>query len=232
MTSFIIAIDGFSSTGKSSFAQMIAKRMNFVYVDSGAIYRLVTLNALQQDLFKDGSIDQNLLKDSLESIDVSYEIKNSKSEICLNGVNVEKRIRMIDVADHVSLIASFGFVRDWVNDKLRKSVLGMNVVMDGRDIGTTVFPNAQLKIFMTADPQIRAQRRVAQLAASGSNPSFDEVYKNILERDYFDSHREVSPLKQAADAIVLDNSHMTMEQQMDWIMSIMREKFNFTFDEA
>lgn len=232
MASFVIAIDGYSSTGKSSFAKMIADRMGFVYVDSGAIYRVVSLFALQEGIIKDGAIDTDRLRESLPMINVSYEIRNSKSEICLNGVNVEQRIRMIDISDCVSSISALGFVRDWVNDKLHKSVEGMNVVMDGRDIGTTVFPDAQLKLFMIADAGIRAERRLQQLKASGSNPSFEEIYNNILERDYMDSHREVSPLKQADDAIVLDNSHMTMEQQMEWIMAIMRDRFKMVFDET
>ena len=232
MESFIIAIDGYSSTGKSSFAKMIADKMGFVYVDSGAIYRLVALFALENGIIRSGEIDTDALRNSLPSIEVSYDINNSRSEICMNGVNVEQRIRMIDVADCVSAVSALPFVRDWVNDKLHSTTAGINVVMDGRDIGTTVFPNARLKIFMVADAAIRAERRMRQLRKSGVESSFEEVYRNLLERDYADSHRETSPLKQADDAIVLDNSNMTPEDQMSWIKNILKEKFNLSFNEA
>ena len=232
MESFIIAIDGFSSTGKSTFAKLIADKLGFVYVDSGAIYRLVSLYSLQSGLIKDGTVDIDALSSALPSIQVSYEISDNKSQICLNGVNVEKRIRLIDVAECVSQVSAIPFVREWVNQKLRSSVEGMNVVMDGRDIGTTVFPDAQLKIYMVADARIRAQRRMLQLEAAGEQPVFEDIYSNIVERDYIDSHRKVSPLRKADDAIVLDNSHMTMNQQMDWILSILKDKFNKSFDEA
>lgn len=223
----IIAIDGFSSTGKSSFAKLIASEFSFLYLDSGALYRGVTLHAMENGMISDGGeIDTEALEKSLDNLDLHFEDRGDGSKICMGSRCIENEIRSLKVAGRVSPIAALAFVRTFVNRKLREMGKKKRVVMDGRDIGTTVFPEAELKIFMTADPLIRAGRRAAELAAKGEKADLQEVLKNINERDYIDSHREVSPLMQAPDAIVLDNSHMTIQQQMDWIKNIIREKFS------
>ena len=218
----IIAIDGYSSTGKSSFAKIIAKEFSFLYLDSGALYRGVTLFAIENGYISDDcKIDVPGLDKAMEGLDLHFgEGGTYIGERC-----IEKEIRSLEVAGKVSPIATVAEVRRFVDMKLREFGKARRVVMDGRDIGTTVFPDAELKIFMTADPMIRAERRAAEMRAKGDQVKLEDVLKNLQERDYIDSHREVSPLTQAADAIVLDNSHMTMDDQMVWIRDVISERF-------
>lgn len=228
----IIAIDGYSSTGKSTFAKLIAARLGLIYLDSGAIYRAVTLFALQRGYIADNVIDTAALEQDLVEgeVEISYSKDNpeGRAEICLNGVNVESRIRLLDVSNSVSPIATLPFVRNFV-DSLLRGYGPLGVVMDGRDIGTAVFPEADLKIFMVADAKIRAQRRVDQLLDKGEKADFDEIYRNVLERDYIDSHREMNPLRQAEDAVVLDNSYISVDQQMIWLGWVLKAKFDMEF---
>ncbi|MBQ6074111.1 MAG: (d)CMP kinase [Bacteroidales bacterium] len=229
MTNIIIAIDGYSSTGKGTFAMEIARRLGILYLDSGALYRTVTLYALQNgEIEWNGTIlDRRLQEDIiLGKIDISVMSKaDGTMRVFLGDEDVSGRIRELEVARNVSAIATLPFVRNFVDEQLHR--LGSKgCVMDGRDIGTAVFPNADLKIFMTADAEIRAQRRVLQMEQAGQHPSFEEVLKNVQERDYIDSHRAMNPLRKADDAIVLDNSHMTVEEQMVWLDGILRERFN------
>lgn len=218
----IIAIDGYSSTGKSSFAKIIANEFGFLYLDSGALYRGVTLFAIENGFIdKDCSIDVPALTQALENLDIHF----GKGGTYIGDRCIEEQIRSLEVAGKVSPIATVAQVRDFVDRKLREFGRDKRVVMDGRDIGTTVFPDAELKIFMTADPMIRAQRRADEMIAKGQKVNIEEVLKNLRERDYIDSHREVSPLTQASDALVLDNSHMNMEEQMDWLKVIIKERF-------
>ena len=218
----IIAIDGYSSTGKSSFAKIIAKEFSFLYLDSGALYRGVTLFAIENGYISaDNTIDVPGLKDAIENLDLHFgENGTYIGERC-----IEKEIRSLEVAGKVSPIATVAEVRNFVDRKLREFGRKRRVVMDGRDIGTTVFPDAELKIFMTADPMIRAERRAAEMRAKGDEVKIDDVLKNLQERDYIDSHREASPLTQAEDAIVLDNSDMTMDDQMVWLRKLVSERF-------
>ena len=218
----IIAIDGYSSTGKSSFAKIIAKEFSFLYLDSGALYRGVTLFAIESGYISDDcTIDVPGLDKALTGLDLHFgEGGTYIGERC-----IEKEIRSLEVAGKVSPIATVAEVRSFVDMKLREFGKERRVVMDGRDIGTTVFPDAELKIFMTADPMIRAERRAAEMRAKGDDVKIEDVLKNLQERDYIDSHREVSPLTQAADAIVLDNSHMTMDDQMVWLRNVVSERF-------
>ncbi len=222
----IIAIDGHSSTGKSSFAKLIASHYSFLYLDSGALYRGVTLFAIENKLIsEDNKIDLKSLEKALPNLDLHFRNTGRGSELFLGERCIEQEIRTLAVSDKVSPIATIPFVRDYVNLKLRDFGKKKRIVMDGRDIGTTVFPNAELKIFMTADPMVRAQRRAAELLAKGELVRLDDVYNNLQERDYIDSNRETSPLSQADDAIVLDNTNMTMEQQLVWVDKLIQEKF-------
>ncbi len=218
----IIAIDGFSSTGKSSFAKIVAKEFSFLYLDSGALYRGVTLFSIENGFIDDDNrIDVAGLDRAMENLDLHF----GGDGTYIGDRCIENEIRSLAVADKVSPIATVAEVRDFVDRKLREFGRKKRIVMDGRDIGTTVFPEAELKIFMTADPMIRAERRAAEMRAKGEDVRIEDVLKNLQERDYIDSHREVSPLSQAADAIVLDNSHMTMEDQMVWLKGIISERF-------
>ena len=218
----IIAIDGYSSTGKSSFAKIIANEFSFLYLDSGALYRGVTLFAIENGFINDNcEIDVPGLEKALENFDLHFgEGGTYIGERC-----IETEIRSMAVADKVSPIATVPQVRNFVDRKLREFGAKKRVVMDGRDIGTTVFPEAELKLFMTADPLVRARRRAEEMAAKGDNADLEAVLKNLQERDYIDSHRETSPLTQAEDAIVLDNSYMTMDDQMQWLKNLISEKF-------
>ena len=215
----IIAIDGYSSTGKSSFAKIIANEFSFLYLDSGALYRGVTLFAIENGFIaEDNTIDVPGLEKALENLDLHFgEGGTYIADRC-----IEKEIRSLAVAGKVSPIATVAQVRTYVDRKLREFGKKKRIVMDGRDIGTTVFPDAELKIFMTADPMVRAQRRAAEMPGA----SIEEVLKNLQERDYIDSHREVSPLTQAEDAVVLDNSYMTMQDQLEWLKDLISERFN------
>ena len=218
----IIAIDGYSSTGKSSFAKIIANEFSFLYLDSGALYRGVTLFAIENGhIGDDNTINVPELVKGLETLDLHFGEKGTyMGERC-----IEKEVRSMAVAGKVSPIAAVAEVRDFVDRKLREFGKAKRIVMDGRDIGTTVFPDAELKIFMTADPLVRAERRADEMRAKGQEVNIKEVLANLQERDYIDSHREVSPLTKADDAIVLDNSHMDMQQQLEWLKGIIAEKF-------
>lgn len=222
----IIAIDGYSSTGKSSFAKLIAKEFSFLYLDSGALYRAITLYAMEHDMvLADGSIDTRSLVAALPDIDIHFEYAPEGSRTFIGDRCVEKEIRTIEVSSHVSPVAVIPEVRDFVDDILVGYGKNKRIVMDGRDIGTAVFPHADLKIFMTANDNVRAERRLKEMRASGQNPDFNEVLENLKSRDYIDSHREKSPLHQAEDAVVLDNSDMTLEDQMVWVKNLVEEKF-------
>ena len=222
----IIAIDGYSSTGKSSFAKLIAKEFSFLYLDSGALYRAITLYAMEHDMvLADGSIDTRSLVAALPDIDIHIEYAPEGSRTFNGDRCVEKEIRTIEVSSHVSPVAVIPEVRDFVDDILVGYGKNKRIVMDGRDIGTAVFPHADLKIFMTANDNVRAERRLKEMRASGQNPDFNEVLENLKSRDYIDSHREKSPLRQAEDAVVLDNSDMTLEDQMVWVKNLVKEKF-------
>ena len=223
----IIAIDGYSSTGKSSFAKLVANAFSFLYLDSGALYRAVTLFALRNHFIAgDGTIDTKLLKEHLNEAAISFKNTPNGSQTFLGEKCIEQEIRTLEISGLVSPIATLPIVRDFVDEKLREFGKAKRIVMDGRDIGTTVFPNAEIKIFMTADPKIRAQRRFDELKQKGENPVFEKVIKNLLERDYIDSHREASPLVQAQDAFVLDNSHLNMNEELAWLQGIIQGKLD------
>ena len=218
----IIAIDGCSSTGKSSFAKIIANEFSFLYLDSGALYRGVTLFAMENGYISDdNTINMPELLEGLAGLDLHFGEKGTY----IGDRCIEEEIRSLAVAGKVSPIATLAQVREYVDRKLREFGKNKRVVMDGRDIGTTVFPEAELKIFMTANPQVRAQRRADEMRAKGLDVDLQEVMDNLLERDRIDSTREVSPLTQAPDAIVLDNSYMTMEQQLEWVKNVISERF-------
>ena len=231
MNHLIIAIDGYSSTGKGTFAVEIARRLGILYLDSGALYRTVTLYALQSgEIEWNGEIHDRRLQEDilLGKVDISVAPKaDGTMRVFLGNDDVSGKIRELEVARNVSAIAALPFVRNFVDEQLHR--LGAKgCVMDGRDIGTAVFPNADLKIFMTADARIRAERRVKQMQEAGQTPDFEAILKNVQERDYIDSHRAMNPLRQAEDAIVLDNSHMTVDEQMVWLDAILRERFNLS----
>lgn len=222
----IIAIDGYSSTGKSSFAKLIASEFSFLYLDSGAMYRAVTLAALEQGVIvQDQSIDEPRLKTVLEKLDAHFEYTALGSQTFMGDRCVEREIRSMKVSSWVSPVSALPFVRNWVDERLHQFAANGRVVMDGRDIGTTVFPNAELKLFMTASDRVRAQRRYQELSSKGSTATLEEVLENLKERDYIDSHREASPLQRAADAIVLDNSDMTMREELAWVKGVIQGKF-------
>jgi cytidylate kinase len=221
----IVAIDGFSSTGKSTFAKLIAEQYSLLYLDSGALYRGVTLFALERGLIAgDGSIDEKGLEEALPDLVLDFRTGERKGTF-LGERCVEQEIRTLKVSEHVSPISAIPFVRAFVDERLHAFGRRKRVVMDGRDIGTTVFPDAEVKIFMTARPEVRAQRRFDEMKAKGQNPVMEEVLKNLQERDYIDSHRETSPLARAADAFVLDNSDMTLHEETVWFQGLIQGKF-------
>ena len=226
MKKITIAIDGFSSCGKSTMAKDLAKRIGYVYVDSGAMYRAVTLYAIQHGCFDGQVLDVEKLRSMMGNIQISFQFNSQmgKPDTYLNNNKVEDRIRTMEVSERVSIVAALDFVRAEMVAQQQAFGKEKGVVMDGRDIGTTVFPDAELKIFLTASPEIRAQRRYDELKAKGQEASFEEILKNVKERDYLDQHREVSPLVKAEDAILLDNSHLTIEQQNEWLMEQYRIK--------
>ena len=222
----IIAIDGYSSTGKSSFARLIASEFSFLYLDSGAMYRGVTLYAMENGFIDDGNnVDTSGLATALRTLDLHFTSTPEGSRTFIGDRCIEKEIRTMEVSSKVSPIAAIPCVREFVDTRLREFGNKKRVVMDGRDIGTTVFPEAELKIFMTADLEVRAQRRAKEMIAKGEPVSMETVMANLRERDYIDSHRETSPLSKAADALVLDNSGMTLQDQMEWIRDVIRERF-------
>ena len=221
MKKITIAIDGHSSCGKSTMAKDLAREVGYVYVDTGAMYRCVTLFALRNGLFAaDGSIDEAELRSRMNDIRISFKFnpEAGRPDTYLNGELVERDIRTMEVSNHVSPIATLGFVREAMVAQQQEMGRGGGVVMDGRDIGTVVFPNAELKIFVTASAEVRAQRRYDELKAKGMDADYADILKNVQERDYIDSHREVSPLRQADDALLLDNSNMTIPEQKQWLM--------------
>ena len=222
----VIAVDGFSSCGKSTFARMLAARLGYIFIDTGAMYRALTLNALRHGAVKDGQPDLALLPAVLNDTIISFRFNPDRqaSDIYVNGECVEDKIRTIEVSSVVSKISCIPAVREKLVSLQQEMGRDKGVVMDGRDIGTVVFPDAELKIFMVADPKIRAERRYAELRAKGEQVSLEEIEHNICERDMADQNRPVSPLRKADDAVVLDNSHMTVEQQMQWIEPIVRER--------
>ena len=224
MKQITIAIDGHSSCGKSTMAKELARRVGYVYVDTGAMYRSVTLYALRHDLFReDGTILTDELEKALKDIVIEQKLVDGKTTTFLNGENVEREIRTLEVSNHVSPIAALPFVRTALVAQQQRMGENGGIVMDGRDIGTVVFPNAELKIFVTASAEVRAQRRYDELMEKGMPADYDDILKNVQERDYIDSHREVSPLRQADDALLLDNSHMTIPQQNEWLMQRFEE---------
>lgn len=220
-----IAVDGFSSTGKSTFAKMVAKEFGFLYLDSGAMYRGVTLFAMENGMAEGGKIDEPALKEALPGLDLHFQREDDKTLLYSGSRCIESLIRTMEVSSLVSPVSAIAFVRAWVDDRLHAFSKGGRVIMDGRDIGTTVFPNAEVKIFMTADPEVRAQRRLDELTAKGESHTLEEVMKNLQERDYIDSHRETSPLRQAEDAFVLDNTHMTLHEELVWMLGLLQGKF-------
>ena len=222
----IIAIDGYSSTGKSSFAKLIAKEFSYLYLDSGALYRAFPWYVMGHGLIPaHRALDVPALVSKLPELDIHFEYTPEGSHTYIGDRCVDSLIRTIEVSSHVSPISVLPEVRNFVDRKLVEYGKNKRIVMDGRDIGTSVFPNADLKIFMTADDNVRAERRLKEMQASGKAPDFEAVLKNLKERDYIDSHRETSPLRKADDAIVLDNSNMTMDDQMVWIRGLISDKF-------
>ena len=218
----IIAIDGYSSTGKSTLAKLIAEHYSFLYLDSGALYRGVTLHALENNLIsEDGAIDKAALKAALPKLDLDFRAGGTH----IGDRCIEKEIRTLEVSGHVSPVSAIPFVREYVDERLHAFGRRKRVVMDGRDIGTTVFPDAEVKIFMTASDEVRAKRRYDEMKAKGQDPTMEEVMKNLRERDYIDSHREVSPLSRAADAFVLDNSDMNLHEELVWFQGLAQGRF-------
>ena len=221
MKKIIIAIDGFSSCGKSTMAKDLAREIGYIYVDTGAMYRSVTLFALRNNLFnEDGTIKLAELESRVSDINISFRLnpETGRPDTYLNGENVEQEIRQMEVSSHVSPIAAVPSVRATLVAQHQKMGDEKGIVMDGRDIGTVVFPNAELKIFVTASAEVRAQRRFDELKAKGTDADFAEILKNVQERDYIDSHRETSPLRKADDAIELDNSNISIAEQKEWLM--------------
>ena len=221
MSKIIIAIDGHSSCGKSTMAKALAQQVGYIYVDSGAMYRAVTLFALREQLFNaDGSVQAEALQARMSDVKVHFKLDPDTHlpVTYLNEERVEDEIRTLEVSQHVSPIAALPFVRAAMPAAQQAMGEEKGIVMDGRDIGTAVFPHAELKIFVTASAEVRAQRRFDELQAKGLPASYEDILKNVQERDYIDSHREVSPLRQAEDALVLDNSHLTREEQNQWLL--------------
>lgn len=220
----VIAIDGFSSCGKSTMAKDLAREIGYIYVDTGAMYRSVTLYALRHGMFRaDGSIDTGALEAAMPEIRITFKLnkETGRPDTYLNGELVEKDIRTMEVSSKVSPIATLPFVRKALVEQQQMMGREKGIVMDGRDIGTAVFPDAELKVFVTASAEVRAQRRYDELKTKGMEADYVSILKNVEERDYIDSHREVSPLRKADDAVELDNSHMTIAEQKQWL----REKF-------
>jgi len=215
-----IAIDGHSSCGKSTMAKDLAKEIGYIYIDTGAMYRSVTLFALQNGMITDAGINEEALRQRMQDVMITFRLdeETGRPDTYLNGVCVEKEIRTMEVSKYVSPIATLGFVREAMVDMQRLMGEAKGVIMDGRDIGTVVFPDAELKVFVTASADVRAQRRYDELTAKGEACSFDEIRANIIERDRIDSTRAISPLRKADDAIVLDNSNMTIPEQKAWLL--------------
>lgn len=221
MKKIIIAIDGYSSCGKSTMAKELAKRIGYLYFDSGAMYRAVAYYCLKHRLVIENKIDTNALKAQIESLKITFSNNpdTQKSQTFLNGQNIEKEIRTLEVSQIVSYVAAIDFVRKALIKQQQEMGKEKGIVMDGRDIGTTIFPQAELKVFVTASADIRAQRRFDELQAKGEKGNYEEILTNVKQRDYIDEHREISPLRKADDALVLDNSLMTFEEQNEWLFN-------------
>lgn len=227
MKKITIAIDGHSSCGKSTMAKDLAREVGYVYVDTGAMYRSVTLYALRHEFFTaDGAVMEQELQAAMPQIEIEQRLVDGKTTTFLNGENVEREIRTLEVSNHVSPVAALPFVREALVAQQQKMGSDGGVVMDGRDIGTVVFPNAELKVFVTASAQVRAQRRYDELKQKGMPADYDDILRNVEERDYIDSHREVSPLRQADDALLLDNSDMTIAEQKQWLLERFKKIIN------
>lgn len=229
MQKIIIAIDGHSSTGKSTVAKQLANKLNYIYVDTGAMYRAITLFAHQNNWIKNDILDKASLLDELPSVGISFQLNpnSQKSEVFLNGINVEDQIRDMTISSKVSLVAQVQEVREKLVQIQQDMGKQKGIVMDGRDIGTVVFPEAELKLFMTASAEIRAQRRYEELKINKADVSYVEVFENVVHRDKLDSEREHSPLKQAEDAILIDNSHLSQEEQFKLILQLAYERISF-----
>lgn len=225
MKKITIAIDGFSSCGKSTMAKDLAREIGYIYIDSGAMYRAVTLYCLRHGLFHGDEVDTDRLKTALPHIGISFKLnpETGRPQTYLDGALVEDDIRTLAVSSKVSIVAALGFVREAMVSLQQQMGREKGIVMDGRDIGTTVFPDAELKIFVTASPEIRAQRRYDELQAKGEKGSYEEILENVKERDRIDTSRAVSPLRKADDAIELDNSHMTISEQKEWLAARFRK---------
>lgn len=225
MKKITIAIDGFSSTGKSTLAKQLAKSLGYIYVDTGAMYRAITLFAMQNNFISKETLDKTSLINSLPNIKLQFHFnaESGFAEMYLNEVNVEKEIRTIEVSGFVSRIAEVSEVRSKLVEQQQEMGKDKGIVMDGRDIGTVVFPEAELKIFMTSSPETRAKRRFEELQAKGDSVSYDEVLQNVQERDYIDTHRADSPLVKAEDAVEIDNSHLTREEQFTLVSELVQE---------
>ncbi len=216
-----IAVDGYSSTGKSTFAKMVAKRFGFLYLDSGAMYRGVTLFAQEEGYITEDNVISDSLKEALKGLDLHFGPEGTYiGERC-----IESGIRSMKVSSQVSPIATVPYIREYVDERLHRFAAGGRVVMDGRDIGTTVFPDAQLKIFMTATVDVRAQRRYDEMKSKGQEADYEQIKRNLQERDYIDSHRETSPLKRAEDSFEMDNSEMTLHEEFVWIEGLIQGRF-------
>lgn len=224
MKKITIAIDGFSSCGKSTMAKDLAREVGYIYIDSGAMYRAVTLYSIENGIFDGDVINTERLKKEIKNIHISFRSnkETGRPDTYLNGVNVENKIRSMEVSSKVSPISTLDFIREAMVAQQQAMGNEKGIVMDGRDIGTTVFPDAELKIFVTATPEIRAQRRYDELKAKGQEASFDEILENVKQRDYIDQNREVSPLRKAKDALLLDNTNLSIEEQKEWLF----EQFN------
>lgn len=224
----VIAIDGHSSCGKSTMAKSLARKLGYIYIDSGAMYRAVTLYALRNGWIRNGNPDIEKIISGLKDIKItfSWNEETEKNTTFLNGENIEDEIRRLEVSQNVSPISTIAKVRHEMVKQQRENGKNKGIVMDGRDIGTVVFPDAELKIFMTASPEIRAQRRYLELKEKGMNDDFNDILKNVEERDKIDSTREVSPLKKADDALVLDNSNLTRQEQLQWTLNKVEEIIN------
>lgn len=226
MKKIIIAIDGHSSSGKSTMAKDLAREIGYTYIDTGAMYRAVTLYSMQSGILKDGCLNEEMLENNLPSLEIrlQYNPSTGRQETYLNGMNVEKQIRSMAVSENVSRIAALTCVRKALVKQQQEMGKLKGIVMDGRDIGTVVFPQAELKIFVTASPEVRARRRVEELTAKGESVSYEEVLANVTERDFIDSNRSDSPLRQAEDALVLDNSDISVTEQKAWLLKQYEKK--------
>ena len=225
MKKIIVAIDGYSSCGKSTMAKELAKNVGYVYVDTGAMYRAVSLFGLRNGIITDDTIDETRLQQAMHNIQIGFKTNAAgKQETYLNGENVESLIRTLEVANGASRVSAIGFVRRELVRQQQRMGINKGIVMDGRDIGTVVFPDAELKVFVTASPEVRAQRRYDELQAKGQPEAYDAVLANVKERDYRDTHRAESPLRQADDAVLIDNSHMTKAEQSALLQHLFDER--------